>query len=98
LIHGLVPGIGELIETVVHRATTGHFAHVAGDVHDEEQNSEHGCGATAHRCGCCASLPMVASLVAELIERRPIALGEKPVSDRAPANDIIATLFRPPIA
>lgn len=97
LVHGLVPGLGELIETIVHRATTGHFAHVAGDVHDEEQGPEHGCGVTAHRCGCCVSLPMVAAMPLELGEACTVSLSGPIASDRAPPEAAIRALFRPPI-
>jgi hypothetical protein len=98
LVHGLVPGIGELIETVVHRVVTGHFAHVSGDVHDDEQSPEHGCGATAHRCGCCVSLPMLAGLRVEIVEQVAGLGGVVLASDRAPSNQARPALFRPPIS
>jgi hypothetical protein len=56
LIHGLVPGLGEIAETVVHYALEGHLAHSEADQGDlGNLGHEHGCGTTEHRCGCCDS-------------------------------------------
>lgn len=56
LIHGLAPGLGEVVETVVHYAAEGHLAHSEDDQGDlGDQGHHHGCGATQHQCGCCAS-------------------------------------------
>jgi hypothetical protein len=56
LIHGLVPGLGEVAETAVHYAVEGHLAHSADDRGDlGDLGHHHGCGTTEHLCGCCAS-------------------------------------------
>lgn len=61
LIHGLVPGLGELVETAVHYAVEGHLAHSDADSCDPgEAGREHGCGGAQHLCGCCASQVFVA--------------------------------------
>ncbi len=55
----LQPEVLELVETIAHRVTTGHFAHSA----DDDQplgTAEHGCSATQHHCTCCTSQPMLA--------------------------------------
>lgn len=58
LVNGLAPGAGELVETVIHRATTGHFAHVTANDPDLPDGGEHGCGPMAHLCHCCPSQPL----------------------------------------
>lgn len=61
LVHGLVPALGEVVETVAHYAATGHLAHSDADRGDlGDQGDEHGCGTTEHRCGCCASQVVLA--------------------------------------
>jgi hypothetical protein len=65
LIHGLVPGIGEIAETAIHFAVEGHLAHSDAD-HGDLGNlghDEHGCGGAQHVCGCCASQMFVAQPV-----------------------------------
>ena len=60
LVNGLTPALGEVVEAAVHLAATGHLAHSADDRGDlGEQGDEHGCGATQHHCGCCASQVIV---------------------------------------
>jgi hypothetical protein len=76
---------------------TGHFAHVAGDVHDEDQGAEHGCGATAHRCGCCVSLPMLSSVRLELPGSVFRCLGLAAALDVPHPDGFVSDLFRPPI-
>jgi hypothetical protein len=61
LVHGLVPGLGEVAEAVVHYAVEGHLAHSDADRGDlGELGHEHGCGTTEHHCACCASQAFVA--------------------------------------
>jgi hypothetical protein len=56
LVYGLLPGIGEVAETVTHYVAEGHLAHSDADQGDlGDQGDEHGCGTTEHRCTCCAS-------------------------------------------
>ncbi len=99
LCGGLVPGLGEVIETVTHYVEEGHLAHSDADHGDlGDQGEEHGCGTTEHRCGCCASQVAAApggsglgvALVA--VEGPPLAPGAL-TSLHEPAPP-----FRPPIA
>jgi hypothetical protein len=61
LVHGLVPGLGELVEAAVHYAVAGHLAHSDADRGDlGDPCREHGCGTTEHHCVCCASQVFVA--------------------------------------
>jgi hypothetical protein len=99
LVHGLVPGLAEIGEAVVHYARTGHVAHTADDAGDlGHQGAEHGCGTTQHRCACCATQPMappsdaaVASL--DAAASGPFAPPELTNARREPARP-----FRPPIS
>jgi hypothetical protein len=99
LVHGLAPGLAEVGEAVVHYARTGHAAHTADDAGDlGDQGAEHGCGATQHRCACCATQPMAspaAVAIASLAERGggPFAPRGLTIAAREPARP-----FRPPIA
>jgi hypothetical protein len=64
LIHGLVPGLGEVAEAAVHYAAEGHLAHSDADRGDlGDLGHEHGCGTTVHLCDCCASQVLVAQPV-----------------------------------
>jgi hypothetical protein len=61
LIHGLVPGLGEVAEAAVHYAIEGHLAHSAADRGGlGDLGDEHGCCTTVHHCGCCASQDLTA--------------------------------------
>ncbi len=53
LLLALAPGLGEVVENVVHLATQGHLAHAqeTGDQH-AERGPEHGCNGTFHLCTC----------------------------------------------
>lgn len=99
LIHGLVPGLGEIAETVVHYAAEGHLAHSAADHGDlGDLGHEHGCGGTQHLCGCCTSLVFVAqpTLSASGVmpaSEAPAVDGRRLVSIHDPAPP-----RRPPIA
>lgn len=56
LAGGLVPGLGEVVETVTHYVGEGHLVHSSAERGDlGDQGHEHGCGTTEHHCTCCAS-------------------------------------------
>jgi hypothetical protein len=99
LVHGLVPGAGEVVEAVAHYAIEGHLAHTAADRGDlGEQGDEHGCGTTQHRCGCCASQVVVPAQAGALL----VSLAVAPGRSAAPAALVSlhepAPPLRPPIA
>ncbi len=72
LIHGFVPGLGEIVETVVHYAVEGHLAHSAADQGDlGDVGHEHGCGGAQHLCDCCFSQAFVAQPVASASRALP---------------------------
>src|SRR5512133_2988090 len=99
LANGLLPGLGEVAEAVVHYAVEGHLAHTDADHGDPcEEGHERGCGTTAHLCSCCPSLTFVASaagivLPAAAARSRLVLGGERVASLVAPAPPL-----RPPIA
>jgi len=97
---GLAPGLGEVAETVVHLASAGHLPHSDADEGDlGDQGHHHGCGATQHQCGCCASQAAAVAPRVAVDE-----LSGAPASEQAPTLDSLASLheptppFRPPIA
>lgn len=53
LLLALAPGLGEVVENVVHLVVHGHLAHAEaqGD-HHAERLPEHGCSGTFHLCSC----------------------------------------------
>ena len=61
LLAGLIPGVGELVENVVHLATRGHLAHAEanGDTHGP-LDAEHGCTGALHVFSCCVSVSYLA--------------------------------------
>ncbi len=68
LVLGLVPGLGEIVETVVHYAVEGHLAHSDADHGDlGDVGHEHGCGGAQHVCGCCGSQVFVAQPVSSAV-------------------------------
>ena len=98
LAAGLAPGLGELAESAVHLADTGHLAHTEagrGDLGD--QGDEHGCGATHHLCGCCASQVVVPAHAGAL----PVSLAVTPGLASTPAALVSlherTPPYRPPI-
>ena len=99
LIHGLVPGFGELVETAAHYAKTGHLAHSDSDHGDlGDQGAEHGCSPTAHHCACCTAQAVVAPssqpgirMLGYHVEWSPLATGRM-------ASRALDPPFRPPIA
>ena len=98
LIYGLVPALGEVLETVTHYVAEGHLAHSEADRGDlGDQGHEHGCGTTEHRCSCCASQVVVAAHAAAL----PVSLAVAPGFSVAPGALVSlhepAPPSRPPI-
>jgi hypothetical protein len=99
LVHGLVPGLAEAGETVVHYVRTGHVAHSPADRGDlGDQGPEHGCGSTQHHCTCCATqlvVPATEVVVGSMQsgEGRPVAPAELILAVREPSRP-----FRPPIS
>lgn len=96
---GMVPGLGEVAETVVYLAMADHLAHSDADNGDlGEQGSEHGCGTTLHRCACCASQVVTAAVRVDVFGMTS-GCCDQPVS-----NASLASLHeptppcRPPIA
>jgi hypothetical protein len=98
-LHGLVPGFGEIVESAVHYATTGHLPHAQGHEADRgDPGPEHSCGVTLHTCGCCAGQPLIAGVEIASVEQgasrlRQLERDAREVVVRAPARP-----FRPPIA
>jgi hypothetical protein len=98
VLMGLVPGLGEVVESAVHLAATGHLPHSAGETDLGDQGPEHSCGVTLHSCGCCAGQPVVPEVEAAVVELSAPTLarmrrGALAVLERAPARP-----FRPPIS
>lgn len=99
LVLGMAPGLGELAESVAHLIVAGHVAHTdAGHGDFDDQGSEHGCGTTQHRCGCCASQAVTVE------PRAPDSMAVPEAGDRAALDVTVASLHdpappqRPPIA
>ncbi|HEY0715306.1 MAG TPA: hypothetical protein VGF45_21680 [Polyangia bacterium] len=98
LVHGLVPGLGELVETVAHRVTEGHFAHDLEQGHDRgESTDEHGCGTTSHLCRCCPNQPVLTVLKTVSLDLGQAALGLYPPVDSPVTESHVRNPFRPPI-
>lgn len=96
---GLVPGLGEIVETVVHFSTSGHVAHTDADQGDlGEQGPEHGCGTTQHYCGCCASQVFDPAPLSELFGATLLVAGATSLSPTLVSLSDAAPPFRPPIA
>lgn len=65
LIHGMVPGLGELAEKVVHYVVEAHLAHSEADRGGlADLGSERCCGGSQHLCDCCVSQVFVAQSAA----------------------------------
>lgn len=87
---GLAPGLGEVVETAVHLASSGHLAHSDADHGDlGDQGDEHGCGATQHHCGCCASQAVAPAAAGALQVSLAIA------ARRSVGPDALASLCEP---
>lgn len=99
VLNGLVPGLAEAAETIVHYVTKGHVAHTAADQGDlGDQGPEHGCGTTQHHCACCATqfvAPAREVVIAAAVggASSPIPPPALTLRAREPARP-----FRPPIA
>jgi hypothetical protein len=99
LLHGLVPGLAEAGEALVHYVRTGHVAHTAADRGDlGDQGPEHGCGTTQHRCTCCATQLVeparkVVVATAEVPAAPALPDAKRELAPREPARP-----FRPPIS
>lgn len=97
IVNGLVPGLGEVVESAVHYAVEGHLPH--GDVEcGDREGGEHGCGTTEHLCSCCASLSLLAPAagLAPLVAQ-PRLHGHR-AGERVASLDPPAPPHRPPIA
>lgn len=98
LVSGLVPAFAETVELVVHYAQTGHVAHaVAGEQDLHQPGAEHGCGPTAHHCGCHASQPVLPGTSARLLSFVEPVLKSLPASEALHAGGVRDAPFRPPI-
>ena len=99
LIHGLIPGLAEVGEAIVHYARTGHVAHTAADRGDlGDQGAEHGCGITHHRCTCCATQLIVQSTAVAIASVSGGGWSAAVPSGRALAPREPDRPFRPPIS
>ena len=96
---GMTPGLGEVAETVVHLATSGHLAHSDADQGDlGNQGDEHGCGTTQHLCGCCASQVVASAARPALSVALALVTGQVSPSRSLDSLHEPAPPFRPPIA
>jgi hypothetical protein len=71
LVLSLVPGLGELVESVEHVLHDGHLPHsvqhdlaAAEESHPAAVDTEHGCTPLSHNCGCHISTPATLPTVA----------------------------------
>jgi len=95
---GLAPGLGEAAETAIHLATSGHLAHSDADHGDlGHQGDEHGCGATQHHCGCCASQVVAPASAGGLSVSLAVATGLSVSPDALVSLHEPTPPFRPPI-
>lgn len=99
LVRGIVPGLPELGEAVVHYVRAGHIAHTSADKGDlGDQGAEHGCGTTLHTCTCCPTQSMAqpGNVVVGALRSgfsAPVPAGEVTIGLGEPARP-----FRPPIS
>ena len=95
---GLAPGLGEVAETAVHLATSGHLAHSDADHGDlGNQGDEHGCGTTQHHCDCCASQAVVSAAGCQVAESLQVSPGLAAVPGALVSLHEPTPPFRPPI-
>jgi hypothetical protein len=99
LAYLMVPGAGELTESVIHLIDTGHIAHALDDEAHDFDGDEHGCSGPFHLCACHASVPF------DVRNRQPAVaapnLLDEPLPwelDDARADGYRTGVFRPPIA
>lgn len=96
---GLVPGLGEVVETALQLASAGHLAHSDADLGDPcDQGCEQGCGATEHHCLCCATQAVAAPAVVAVVGVAPSVRGLALASLTLASRDESTPPFRPPIA
>jgi hypothetical protein len=98
ILQGLVPGLGELVESAVHSARTGHLPHTAGETDLGHPGPEHSCGVTLHACGCCVSQAFVLGGAIASVERGTPARACPRTDARHLVRRAPARPFRPPIA
>ncbi len=99
LLNGLVPGLGEVAESVVHYAVDGHLAHTEADRGDlGDQGCEHGCGTTEHHCLCCASQPLAAPVAGAVMKVAAVVSRPHVAAASLASLDAPAPPLRPPIA
>jgi hypothetical protein len=95
---GLAPGLGEVAETAVHLATSGHMAHSDADHGDlGSQGDEHGCGTTQHHCGCCTSQVVVSAPSSRIPVSPVVTPGLSVTPDALVSLHEPTPPFRPPI-
>lgn len=98
LVNGLVPSFGEAIELAVHYAVSGHLAHASADETDlGDVSPEHGCGPTAHHCGCCPSQSVVPSSLPAVSWTTTVEAPKTVGAEQEAAEGVRARLLRPPI-
>jgi hypothetical protein len=98
LAAGLAPGLGEIAESVVHLATSGHLAHSDADHGDlGNQGDEHGCGTTQHHCGCCASQVVASAHAGEVAMSQLVAPGLAVTPEALVSLHEPTPPYRPPI-
>jgi hypothetical protein len=98
LVHGLVPALGEVAETVVHYLDEGHLAHSAADRGDlGDQGDEHGCGTTQHHCDCCSSQVVVPACAGSLAASLAVTRGLSSVPAALVSLHEPSPPLRPPI-
>ncbi|OGQ10239.1 MAG: hypothetical protein A2138_15105 [Deltaproteobacteria bacterium RBG_16_71_12] len=101
----LFPGMAEAVEDVAHLVAEGHTLHasaIADDGNDaaEHTDSEHGCSALFHMCGCHTPLSSMTS--ARLVVDRDAVIEDVPSAVfaddwRWPHDGVLGDAFRPPI-
>jgi hypothetical protein len=95
---GLAPGFGEVAETAVHLATSGHLVHSDADNGDlGNQGDEHGCGTTQHNCGCCASQVVLSTQACGFLVTLVVAPRHSVTPDALVSLHEPTPPFRPPI-
>jgi hypothetical protein len=103
LVFLLSPGAAEATENIVHIATGHGFAHAAHEDdhhHDEPTTDEHGCSATFHSCGCCATVVPFAvrsPLVATTPDSDDARVLPMPEPAEGHGREPLHNLLRPPI-
>ncbi len=98
LVNGLAPSLGEVVELTAHFVTSGHVAHFESDEKDlGALGEEHGCGPTAHLCGCCHSQPTLPEVHAPMVLAQ-VTPPQAPGVEESPADGAQMRLLRPPIA